>query len=157
MHCLPLQVFRTKGRSTDFTTSIYSWRSSKHLWLMGAMKTRIYLIGHPMKIIWKELLPTFVIRIRYLSSIAWLSWQPANNCHTSALNASGTPLFTRVDSPFGRAPRLLCLRRQENNPFTLPLQLLNCCCHEKYTSLYKIVSLGQEKPVCGGALNNNTA
>lgn len=72
--------------------------------------------------------PTFVIRSRYLSSIAWLSWQPANNCHTSALNASGTPLFTRVDSPFGRAPRLLCLRKQENKPFILPSPLLNCCC-----------------------------
>lgn len=72
-----------------------------------------------MRRIWKKL-PTFVIRSRYLSSIAWLSWQPANNCHTSALRASGTPLFTRVDSPFGRAPRLLCLRTQENEPLILP-------------------------------------
>lgn len=78
--------------------------------------------------------PTFVIRSRYLSSIAWLSWQPANNCHTSALNASGTPLFTRVDSPFGRAPRLLCLRKQENKPFILPSPLLTCCYYGKYIS-----------------------
>lgn len=78
--------------------------------------------------------PTFVIRSRYLSSIAWLSWQPANNCHTSALNASGTPLFTRVDNPFGRAPRLLCLRKQENKPFILPSPLLICCCYGKYIS-----------------------
>ena len=54
---------------------------------------------------WAE---SIVIRNWYLSSIAWLSWQPANNYHTSALNASGTPLFTTVDSPFCRAPRLLC-------------------------------------------------
>lgn len=98
----------------------------KQVWntyaLWNLQKTVFNMLPH-MKIIWK--VSTFVIRIRYLSSIAWLSWQPASNCHTSALNASGTPLFTKVDSPFGRTPRLLCLKKEENKAFTLPLPLLN--------------------------------
>jgi len=57
---------------------------------------------------------TIVMRTLYLSSIAWLSWHPASNCQTSALSASGTPLFTRVDNPFGLTTRLLCLRKRQS-------------------------------------------
>lgn len=59
---------------------------------------------------------TIVMRILYLSSIASLSWHPASSCQTSALSASGTPLFTSVDNPLGLTTRLLCLRNTE--PFT---------------------------------------
>lgn len=59
---------------------------------------------------------TIVMRILYLSSIASLSWHPASSCQTSALSASGTPLFTSVDNPLGLTTRLLCLRNRE--PFT---------------------------------------
>lgn len=57
---------------------------------------------------------TIVMRILYLSSIAWLSWHPASNCQTSALSASGTPLFTSADNPLGLTTRLLCLRNRQS-------------------------------------------
>ena len=106
--------------------------------------------------------PTFVIRSRYLSSIAWLSWQPANNCHTSALNASGTPLFTRVANPFGRAPRLLCLRKQEDKSIILPSPLLTWCCYGKYINEFIVKKKKKCKTESGGkwqgvAWNNNSS
>lgn len=55
---------------------------------------------------------TIVMSNLYLSSIAWLSWHPASSCQISALSASGTPLFTRVDNPFGLTTRLLCLKQR---------------------------------------------
>lgn len=55
---------------------------------------------------------TIVMSNLYFSSIAWLSWHPASNCQISALSASGTPLFTRVDNPFGLTTRLLCLKQR---------------------------------------------
>lgn len=148
------QAFRTKGRTVHCTTPIQFWKKYK-AFMTWSYDSKIYLICCPMRIARKEL-PTFVMRSRYLSSIAWLSWQPASNCHTSALNASGTPLFTRVESPFGRAPRLLCLRKQENNPFILPSPLLNCFCYGKYINEFKTVSLAQEKNGSGEAWNNSS-
>ena len=126
------QVFRTKGRQSHQTMQ-YSFSKSSSIYdLLELWKQDLLnILSHESNM---KRAPTFVIRSRYLSSIAWLSWQPANNCHTSALNASGTPLFTRVDNPFGRAPRLLCLRKQENKPFILPSPLLICCCYGKCIS-----------------------
>ena len=106
------QVFRTKGKVTEQCSISFQKVQSIYDLLELWKQDLLNILSHENNM---KRAPTFVIRSRYLSSIAWLSWQPANNCHTSALNASGTPFFTRVDSPFGRAPRLLCLRKQKIN------------------------------------------
>lgn len=114
-HSLPLSN-KWSGQKAEPVTAPhqYSFQTeSKHSGPTGAMKTGIIQNAVPWRAREQSSLPTFVIRMRYLSSKAWLSWQPANSCHTSALRASGTPLFTRVESPFGRAPRLLCLETKD--------------------------------------------
>ena len=47
--------------------------------------------------------PTFVIRSRYLSSIAWLSWQPANNCPRLSAHGSPGSLDSRASLSVGTA------------------------------------------------------